>query len=147
MKDTKVYRKFLRPLLAAALGLCVLGLTACGGPDEPEEVAVTFITSFANGDVTTAMDLIYFPERIKKDANAMNMANGKIMQMVARGKSKIDDKGGIKSITAKAVREVPQSQDNMEKLKVDVETITNNGSVSVDTVNLIKVNDYWKVEL
>ena len=91
----------LPALLLSALLLAAAVAAPAGrfSPSTPEDTAVRFITAFAEGDVQEALELINFPERIRRNDTAMGLASGKIKQMVAAGRARIEARGGLRAIT------------------------------------------------
>lgn len=133
-------------LSALLLAAAVAAPAGCSSPSTPEDTAVRFITTFADGDVQEALELIHFPERIRRDDTAMGMVNGKIMQMVAAGRARIEAKGGLHAITPVDTA-VSTADDGQDRAAVRLRCETADGSVSEDVVHLIRINDAWMVDL
>lgn len=133
-------------LSALLLAVAVTVPAGCSAPSTPEDTAVRFITAFADGDLQEALELIHFPEHIRRDDTAMGMANGKIMQMVATGHARIEAKGGLRVITPVDTA-VSSADDGQERAAVRLRCEAADGSVSEDVVHLIRINDAWMVDL
>lgn len=144
-----MFRLLRLPVLTLAALTLILSVTAipgCSSPSTPEDTAVRFIAAFAEGDVQEALELIHFPEHIRRDDMAMSMANGKIMQMVATGRTRISAKGGLRQITPMDTT-ASAGDDGCERAAVRLRCEAADGTVSEDVVHLIRIADEWKVDL
>lgn len=141
--------KLLNPVLAVVFGLGVISVTACGTPDKPEDVATKFTQAFLSGDIDTAVTFTNLPPEALKDEAQLNQAKGKVQQMTAAAKEKADQQGGVASVTAKEVVEtdITTEADGTQRVKVQVELKTGDGTTVSDPVPLIKVpgSEEWKV--
>lgn len=135
-----------RMLSTLLLSLSLLSVPGCSAPPGPEETAVRFIRAFAEGDAQEALELIYFPEQVRRDETAMGMANGKIMQMVATGRTRIAAKGGLRAIRALDTT-VVKGGDERERVAVRLHCETADGTASEDVVHLIRIGEVWMVDL
>ena len=114
-----------------AIIACSIMLFACGGAKAPEDVATEFITN------------IYNAKTDEKD-----MMTKKFNGMLPQQKKVIDEQaGGVKDIKAAEAK----LNDKKDKATVEV-TVTfnkefNGKSSKVETVNLKKVKDNWKVSI
>ncbi|MGN0916576.1 MAG: DUF4878 domain-containing protein [Succinivibrio sp.] len=139
-------RKFLASVMIFTASLVFLG---CGSDEAPEDVAVRFTQNLYKADTKAAMAMIDFSQSGRADEKAFyEEVEGKFATILPQRKAEIEKKaGGVKSITAKAV----QTDDTATSSKVDVEICFNgkyNGKeCTIESVNLVKTGERWKVNL
>ena len=137
--------QFLRHFLCCPMiSGAALFMTACG--DEaaatPEAAATDFMQKFLTGDSEGAIACIDLPA---DDADAAQMAAGKIGAMSQAAKKDTEKRGGIDSI--EAVETKMQGNDQTMAV-VKVKVTFKNDKVKVDAVKLVKdAEGSWKVSL
>ena len=129
-----------------AIIACSIMLFACGGAKSPEDVAAEFITNIYDAKTDDAVSMLYLDEG--KEADEKDMMTKKFNGMLPQQKKLIDEQaGGVKDLKASDA----QLNDKKDKATVEV-TVTFNkefkgSSTKVETVNLKKVKDTWKVSI
>ena len=71
-------KKFLLTLIA------IFVLAGCGS--DPKGVAEDFVRALYEGDSKTLVDLVYISDKDRSDDGAMQIINGKLLQMANKGK-------------------------------------------------------------
>lgn len=132
--------------MAALAASGLLALSACSGPDKPEDVALQYYTAFIHGDIEEAWDYIYVPPGARGNQNATSQAHGKLRQMSDSAMEKIKEKGGVQSIRPLETRQI-ESGDEHQRLNVTLEITANDGSTEREVVKLVMEGDKWKVDI
>lgn len=139
-----------RILAVIAAALPALFLAACQEPDRPEDVAVGYYASFAQGDMDTAWNYIHVPDTIDQQdqeaVDGINLTYGKLKELAAKAKEQADSHGGIQGVAAVSSERLDLKA-GPERMVVTVEVTANDGTVITDRVNLIKTEDDWKVDI
>ena len=126
-------KKFLLALIA------IFVLAGCGS--DPKGVAEDFIRALYEGDSKTLVDAIDIPDKDRSDDGAMQMINGKLMQMAGAGKEEASKRGGLKSVSG----ELQTSSEG--SATVEVSASFKNGTNRTEGVKLVKKDGKWKVSL
>lgn len=126
-------KKFLLALIA------IFVLAGCGS--DPKGVAEDFVRALYEGDSKTLVDLVYIPDKDRSDDGAMQIINGKLLQMASKGREDAAERGGLKGVSG----ELQNSNDESALVKVSVSF--KNGMSHIEDVDLIKKDGKWKVSL
>lgn len=126
-------KKFLLALIA------IFVLAGCGS--DPKGIAEDFVRALYEGDSKTLVAVIDIPDKDRSDDGAMQMINGKLMQMAGAGKEEASKRGGLKSISG----ELQNSDEKSALVKVAVSF--KNGTNRTESVKLVKKDGKWKVSL
>ncbi|EEV18397.1 DUF4878 domain-containing protein [Campylobacter gracilis] len=126
-------KKFLLALIA------IFVLAGCGS--DPKGVAEDFVRALYEGDSKTLVNIIDIPDKDRSDDGAMQMINGKLMQMAGAGKEEASKRGRLKSISG----ELQNSDEKSVLVKVAVSF--KNGTNRTEGVKLVKKDGKWKVSL
>lgn len=126
-------KKFLLALIA------IFVLAGCGS--DPKGVAEDFVRAIYEGDSKILVDLVYIPDKDRSDDGAMQIINGKLLQMASKGREDAAERGGLKSVLG----ELQTSSEESAIVKVTVSF--KNGMSHTEDVDLIKKDGKWKVSL
>ena len=89
-------KKFLLALIA------IFVLAGCGS--DPKGVAEDFVRALYEGDSKILVDLVYIPDKDRSDDGAMQIINGKLMQMAGAGKEEASKRGRAKEHLGRAAK-------------------------------------------
>lgn len=126
-------KKFLLALIA------IFVLAGCGS--DPKGVAEDFVRALYEGDSKTLVAVIDIPDKDRSDDGAMQMINGKLMQMAGAGKEEASKRGGLKSVSG----ELQTNSEESEMVKVTASF--KDGTSRTEGVKLVKKDGKWKVSL
>ena len=126
-------KRFLLALIA------IFVLAGCGS--DPKSVAEDFVRALYEGDFKTLVAVIDIPDKDRSDDGAMQMINGKLMQMAGAGKEEASKRGGLKSVSGEL------QTNSEESAMVKVTASFKNGTNRTEGVKLAKKDGKWKVSL
>ena len=128
-------RAFKLAFIAAAAAF----LVACGGSNEPKDVAIGFEKALIDGDTKKLTSMINLTEQEKKEHG--KEIESKLLQMSAQVEKQVKAKNGFDKI------EFIEEQITEDKAVVKLKIHFKDGSNIDDRVRLTKVDGKWKVEL
>jgi len=125
--------------LAAFLGVLFASvlLAACS-PQSPESVAESYIKAVANNRVDEAIG--YFALGDVKE-NDLTAVKGKIQMIVGGQYSKIQESGGLDSVSTSLI----DKKDNQARVKAEIKY--KNDKIDNQTFNLIQESGKWKIAI
>ena len=130
--------KMLKLVFTLGLGTIALLFVACGA-NSPKDVAIAFTKDASKGNGDRLIKYIHLPQ-METDATK-EIVKGKFKTAAAKAESKAEAFGGLDEV--KAIPECIEEQRAIIKVFVRFK----NGSVDTDTIELIKVDNEWKVIL
>ncbi|MDR1423871.1 MAG: DUF4878 domain-containing protein [Azoarcus sp.] len=131
------FNSVVRKLSVFWMSLFVLVLAACS-PSAPEDVVKDFYKAVADNRVDDAV--AYFSLQDVKE-NDLTVVKGKLQMVVGERYSRIQDNGGLESITT----EVVEQQDDTARVKVELKF--KNGKTKNESARLVKDSGKWKMHL
>lgn len=132
----------MRAFKLAFIAAVAAFLVACGGGNEPKDVAIGFEKAMIDGNVKKLMSMINLSDLKEDEKKELNKEiEGKLLQMSARVDKQVKAKNGFDKI------EFIEEQITEDKAVVKLKIHFKDGSNIDDRVRLTKVDGKWKVEL
>ena len=127
----KISKFFLTTLL--------MFFVACGGPSQPEEIAVEALNASTKGDVEKLAKYFGIEKRAKDDSEK-TAAKGKLSKVAAGTRNKAEKMGGLKEV------KVLESSDEGEMKIVKVQMTFGNGENISENIKLEKIDSEWFIK-
>ncbi|MDR1462565.1 MAG: DUF4878 domain-containing protein [Azoarcus sp.] len=131
------FNSVVRGLSVFWMSLFVLVLVACS-PSTPEDVVKDFYKAVADNRVDDAV--AYFSLKNVKE-NDLTTMKGKLQMVVGDTYSRIQNNGGLESITTELI----EQQDDTARVKVELKF--KNGKTKNESTRLVKDSGKWKLHL
>lgn len=127
-------------LAAGVLGSAALLLSACGGSEKPEDVAVQFSKYVYDGKSDKMLELI---DTRKLGADEKSVLEGKLKVAMESVKGEVEKNGGYKEIVSTAV--TGECKDEGGVCTVKLKTTFGNGKTEDGEVKVVNVGGEYKV--
>ena len=114
-------------------------LIGCGG-SSAEKTAVDFTQKLYTSNTKTVVDMLYLGDEKPSKAD-MDFVFQKIDSVLEQNKAKAKKRGGFKKT------DVIEKEIDGNTASIRVQTTFKDGSTQADTMDLIKINNKWKIRL
>lgn len=114
-------------------------LIGCSG-SSAEKTAVDFTQKLYTSNTKTVVDMLYLGDEKPTKAD-MDFVFQKIDSVLEQNKAKAKERGGFKKA------DVIEKEINENFASIRVQTTFKDGSTQADTMDLIKINNKWKIRL
>ena len=133
-------------LRTTLLALVSSFLVACGGSDNPANVAETFFKELQRGDADKAMDLIYLPPQAAQVGINKQDIKAELTMMANAGKANLEKHGSMSGQNVKA-GEVSYTNGDETEATVKIIVKLKNGTEETETIPMIKTDKGWKIHI
>ena len=114
-------------------------LIGCGG-SSAEKTAVDFTQTLYTSNTKPVVDMLYLGDEKPSKAD-MDFVFQKIDSVLEQNKAKAKERGGFKKA------DVIKKDIDGNTASIRVQTTFKDGSTQADTMDLIKINNKWKIRL